>query len=380
MPLRMRWRSASRPASTYGSNLEGVSGSVGADTVLKYCNAWFRAVSDAGYVPGIYVGANAGLTGDELYWQLRTKHYWKSGSGVPDIPQRGYCMVQRIKAGDQIGGDRHRPRPDRHRQVRQHADMVEPQHRDRGRRPGGSANRNARRRSGCRRRRDSQAIDTLLPLPAPGVTHHYSADRLDGTRLTIDAILEVGQVWNARRPGALMSIGDISKKGGGELPGHASHREAIDFDMRMMKADGNAAAMLYADAVYSRAVTQELVDLFYGDGILAVKLIFFNDAAVTSIQPWPNHDNHLHVRFYPPGTTSAYPLLQRNAKGAAVRELQRRLGYWSAHNANPCPAPAVDGDFGQNTFDAIVAVQNAARLHADGRAGDEVWRLLPKVR
>ena len=101
MPLRTRRRSASRPASTY-ADLTSPARSVPTPS-SKYCNAWFKAVSDAGYVPGIYVGANAGLTGDQLYWQLRTKHYWKSGSDVPDIPQRGYCMVQRIKAGDQIG-------------------------------------------------------------------------------------------------------------------------------------------------------------------------------------------------------------------------------------------------------------------------------------
>src|SRR6516165_3141441 len=40
----------------------------------------------AGFVPG--VGAKAILAGDELFWRLTTKHYWKSGSRVPDIPSR----------------------------------------------------------------------------------------------------------------------------------------------------------------------------------------------------------------------------------------------------------------------------------------------------
>jgi len=85
-------------------DLEGVRHDAAAETVIAYCNAWFDVVSAAGYTPGIYVGASAILNGDQLYWRLRTKHYWKSGSKVPAIPERGYCMVQRIVAGDKVGG------------------------------------------------------------------------------------------------------------------------------------------------------------------------------------------------------------------------------------------------------------------------------------
>ncbi len=35
---------------------------------------------------------------------MKTKHFWKSGSTVPDIPERGYQMVQRIVQGDRVGG------------------------------------------------------------------------------------------------------------------------------------------------------------------------------------------------------------------------------------------------------------------------------------
>jgi Domain of unknown function (DUF1906) len=51
---------------------------------------------DAGWAPDAGLG-----TADQLYWDIRTTHYWKGGSsaeaGVPDeIPHRGYQMVQRI--------------------------------------------------------------------------------------------------------------------------------------------------------------------------------------------------------------------------------------------------------------------------------------------
>lgn len=147
--------------------------------------------------------------------------------------------------------------------------------------------------------------------------------------------------------------------------------------MRMMKADGNSGKMVYTDSSYSRAVTQELVDLFYGNGVLSVQLIFFNDNAVTGVRYWKNHNNHLHVRFHLPGMQAAYPLLQQGAKGAAVRELQRRLGFWAAGHGNPFAPPAIDGDFGPTTHTALIAFQNASGLSQDGKAGNDVWRALP---
>jgi len=85
-------------------DLEGVKRSATHASVIDYCNAWFAEVIDAGFVPGVYVGASAILTGDELFWRLRTRHYWKSGSKVPDIPHRGYQMIQKIIPNDKING------------------------------------------------------------------------------------------------------------------------------------------------------------------------------------------------------------------------------------------------------------------------------------
>lgn len=80
-------------------DLEGVSDTATAPDVVDYCNAWFKAVEAADYATGIYVGANSRLSGDDLFWRLKTKHYWKSGSKVPDIPVRGYQMLQWIPPG-----------------------------------------------------------------------------------------------------------------------------------------------------------------------------------------------------------------------------------------------------------------------------------------
>jgi len=74
-------------------DLEGVATGTPAGDVIAYCDAWFTAVKSGGYVPGLYVGANAILSAQQLY-DLPFQHYWKSLSKVPDIPVRGYQLVQ----------------------------------------------------------------------------------------------------------------------------------------------------------------------------------------------------------------------------------------------------------------------------------------------
>jgi hypothetical protein len=74
-------------------DLEGVATGTTAEAVISYCTAWYNAVAAAGYIPGLYVGPNAVLDGQQLY-DLPFQHYWKSASIVPDIPVRGYQLVQ----------------------------------------------------------------------------------------------------------------------------------------------------------------------------------------------------------------------------------------------------------------------------------------------
>ena len=75
-------------------DLEGVKSDTESVSVIDYCNAWIDAVSDAGYIPGLYVGANNGLTDLELNQTLKFNHYWKSMSNVPNVTSRGYQLVQ----------------------------------------------------------------------------------------------------------------------------------------------------------------------------------------------------------------------------------------------------------------------------------------------
>lgn len=81
------------PGVSVWCDLEGIGAGAAANDVIDYCDGWQGAVSAAGYVPGLYVGSAAVLTGPELY-DLPFQHYWKSQSRVPDLPKRGYALVQ----------------------------------------------------------------------------------------------------------------------------------------------------------------------------------------------------------------------------------------------------------------------------------------------
>jgi len=81
------------PGINIWCDLEGIDSIVSADSISKYCTDWYNSVAQAGYVPGLYVGANAMLDGQQLYG-LPFQHYWKSMSDVPAIPTRGYQMMQ----------------------------------------------------------------------------------------------------------------------------------------------------------------------------------------------------------------------------------------------------------------------------------------------
>jgi Domain of unknown function (DUF1906) len=86
------------PGVNLWCDLEGVNSTAHALDVIGYCNAWCAAVSAAGYLPGLYVGANVILNGQQLY-DLAFEHYWRSASKAPDLPARGYQMTQTLVPG-----------------------------------------------------------------------------------------------------------------------------------------------------------------------------------------------------------------------------------------------------------------------------------------
>jgi len=82
--------------TTLWLDLEGVADTEH-ETIVAYCNAWYDAVSAAGFEPGIYVGWHALLTPNELYTRLKFRRYWGAFNlNADQYPaKRGLCMKQR---------------------------------------------------------------------------------------------------------------------------------------------------------------------------------------------------------------------------------------------------------------------------------------------
>lgn len=219
-------------------------------------------------------------------------------------------------------------------------------------------------------------VGVKLTLPAPGLYGTHNEQRRFGITETIAALQEVGVIWERRYPGSPIGIGDISQEGGGEISGHASHRKGVDFDVRPQRSDGDKKPVTYHDSPYSRDKTQELIDLMCANSALAVRMIFFNDPEARGVQEWPNHDNHLHVRFHFPGIGAAPPGLERGSKGPAVRDLQRTLNRWLLKHSSQLPLLKVDGHFGPKTEAAVREFQAASQCEPSGVVDTATWSAL----
>jgi len=91
------------PGITVFLDLEGVASGTLVANINDYCNTWSDFVRQAGYVPGIYVGANCGLNAAEIT-ALEFDCFWESGSSVPQIGAPGWCMKQTIDDSFVIAG------------------------------------------------------------------------------------------------------------------------------------------------------------------------------------------------------------------------------------------------------------------------------------
>jgi hypothetical protein len=119
-----------------------------------------------------------------------------------------------------------------------------------------------------------------------------------GTAGTIQEILEVGRWWASAHPDEPpLGIGDISREDGGPIDGHASHQNGLDFDVRLPRRDDviGAADPSNYDRDLTQAVINRLVDQGASLVLVGPGLDVYGPPGV--VVDWPNHDDHLHVRF-----------------------------------------------------------------------------------
>lgn len=169
-------------------------------------------------------------------------------------------------------------------------------------------------------------VNAVLPRESPGVYTQHSPARQYGRPEVIRALLAIGAAWHRAHPnGPRINIRDISFQGGGPMPPHKSHQRGLDVDIRVVRADGREAPVRYQHVGYSRALTQQLVNIIRTNSVLLVKFVFFNDPHVTGVQEEPGHDDHLHVRFVEPGTVPpSRPSAKDTTRGSAADAAKRQ--------------------------------------------------------
>lgn len=132
--------------------------------------------------------------------------------------------------------------------------------------------------------------------------------RRNATRQAIRMILRVARRFAAAEPDAQpMLVGDLSRPRGGDFGpefgfiGHATHQNGLDIDVYYPRRDRRLRPPLTVAQV-DRALAQRLVTLFVEAGAQTVlvgpNVDLTGPAGVVS--PFPNHDNHLHVRLADP--------------------------------------------------------------------------------
>ena len=125
--------------------------------------------------------------------------------------------------------------------------------------------------------------------------------RLYGSERMIRALLAVLDAYRTDYPDApRIVVGDISFRGGGPMELHRSHQNGLDVDIYYPRRDGRSRPPTSGDQI-DRRRAQDLVDRFLDAGVekifvgYSTELRGPNDVVI----PYPNHGDHMHVRFRP---------------------------------------------------------------------------------
>lgn len=146
----------------------------------------------------------------------------------------------------------------------------------------------------------SGPVDTILPRKGIGFTTYGrsggGANQV-GTGSFVEDLQDLSRRWDATG-GAPISFGDISRPGGGDMPGHQGHERGREVDVRPFRDDGRNAPVTWRSPQYDRAATREFVQMVRQEHPDAT--ILFNDPELVReglVQRYDGHDNHLHLRL-----------------------------------------------------------------------------------
>lgn len=151
--------------------------------------------------------------------------------------------------------------------------------------------------------RDFRTWDPVLKRVGSRAWRRYGTDDM------VRMVLRVARQYARAEPRALpILVGDLSRTRGGDFGpqfgfiGHSSHQNGLDADIYYPRRDGRQPVPKTVDQV-DRRRAQRLVDLFVAAG--AETVLVGPNVDLTGppgvVKPYPNHDNHLHVRIRNPG-------------------------------------------------------------------------------
>jgi murein endopeptidase len=116
-------------------------------------------------------------------------------------------------------------------------------------------------------------------------------------------LLRVTRAFAAAHPNApRVLIGDLSRPRGGDFGrrygplGHVSHQNGLDADVYFPRHDRRERAARTVGQV-DRKLAQDLVDRFVRAGARTILVGARLRLRGRGVEPWPNHDDHLHVRL-----------------------------------------------------------------------------------
>jgi len=152
---------------------------------------------------------------------------------------------------------------------------------------------------------------TQLPVEGPDwVTWNPITDavpnarnRLYGNERTIRTIVSVIEAYRAANPRApRVVVGDVSFEHGGPMDAHVSHQNGLDVDIYYPRLDRSLREPRLPDAI-DRRLSQDLLDRFIAAGATMVFVGYSTGlhGPARVVIPYPNHENHMHVRFPPRG-------------------------------------------------------------------------------
>lgn len=80
--------------TTIWCDLTGLSNRVRAQDMIIYCNYWYDAVIENGYIPGLFVNQHTPLTGNQIFSYINFRHYCRNYEHAPSIPELGYELFK----------------------------------------------------------------------------------------------------------------------------------------------------------------------------------------------------------------------------------------------------------------------------------------------